>query len=339
MIIRSRRDTLNSETYLKSQGMFFPSNEQEKVYDAIVIGAGPAGLASAIYLARANKKILILEAERAGGRLMEAKFVENYPGFASISGVELAERMVNQAKSAGAEILYPARAIRFALLVDPKLIWTREKEYYAKAVILAIGVQRKRLEITGARELLGTGVSYCPVCDGTLFKDQDVALIGEDEETISDGLYLSAIVNKINLIPGTLTPHYKLESLKTLLSKGNVKIWQTFEAVQIIGSKLVEKVKVKDLKSNAEQMVNVSGVFISGEKTPITEMLATAGLKTDSLGCIVTDQQGQTNISDVYAAGDATCSRKYQIAVSVGQGVNAAMNIIRRQTGGQKSRE
>jgi len=315
---------------LKSQKIVFPFEKLEQVYDTIVVGAGPAGLAGAIYLSRANLKVLVLEAEKPGGRLNDGKLIENYPGFPSISGPELADRMVKQAESAGAKMLCPARAIRFELSSDPKLIWTRDKEYHAKTLLFAIGVQRKRLDIRGARELLGMGVSYCPICDGTLFRGQDVALIGEDEETISDGLYLSELANKIHFIPSALTPHYKLQSLEKLLSKGNVQHWQTHEATEIVGSPMVEKVKIRDLNSKDEQTLNVKGVFISGEKTPITQMLAAAGVKTDTLGCIMTDDQMQTNIPNVYAVGDATCGRKYQIAVSVGQGVTAALNMIKK---------
>lgn len=312
--------------------IMFPSKEQEQVYDTIIIGAGPAGLAAAIYLARANMQVLILEAEKPGGRLHDAKLIENYPGFPSISGSELAEKMVKQAEAAGAKILSSARAVRFELAGDPKIIWTRDKGYTAQNVLFTIGVQRKRLEIKGARELLGMGVSYCPVCDGTLFKGQDVALIGEDEETVSDGLYLSELVSKIHFIPGTATPHYEPENLQNLLSKGKVQLWQNCEATEITGSPMVEKVKIRDLNTKNEQTINVKGVFISGEKTPVTQMLVAAGVKTDTLGCIVIDEQMQTNVPRVYAAGDATCGRKYQIAVSVGQAVTAALNMIRRRS-------
>jgi len=310
--------------------MIQPFEELEPIYDAIVIGAGPAGLAGAIYLSRASMNTLVLEAEKPGGRLNGVELIQNYPGFPSVTGAELAERMIRQAEATGTRILCPARAIRFELQSNPKIVWTRDKEYRAKAVLVAIGVQRKQLEIPGARELLGMGVSYCPICDGTLFKDKDVALTGEDEETISDGLYLSELVKKIHLIPGSLTPHYKQESLEKLLSKGNVQLLAKHEAIKIIGKPTVEKVKVRALDTKEESEIDVKGVFISGEKTPVTQMLANAGVKTDTTGCIMVDAQMQTNIEGVYAAGDATCGRKYQIAVSVGQGATAALNIIKK---------
>jgi len=309
-----------------------PFEELEQTYDAIVVGAGPAGLAAAIYLLRANLKVLILEAEKPGGRLNDAKLIENYPGFESISGVELASRMTKQAESLGAIVICPARAVRFGFAGDPKIVWTRDKEYRGRAVLLAIGVQRKKAEILGVREFLGVGVSYCPVCDGTLFRNQEVALIGEDEETISDGLYLSELVSRVHFIPGTLKPHYAADSLEKLLSKGNVQLWQTYEAFKIMGSRVVEKLKIRDINLGNEQTVNVKGVFISGEKTPVTQMLVVAGVETDKAGagCLMVDDRMQTNIPNVYAAGDAACGRKYQIAVSAGQGVSAALNIIKK---------
>jgi thioredoxin reductase (NADPH) len=310
------------------QGLQF--EQGEPVYDAIVIGAGPTGLAGALYLARANLKTLVLEAEKKGGRLNEARLIENYPGFASLSGAELAGHMILQAEAFGAKILSPARAVRFDVQGNRKVVWTREKEYKANAVLIAIGVQRRRVEIKGARELLGMGVSYCPVCDGTFFKGKDVALIGEDNEAIRDGLYLSELANKIHLIPGSLTPRYNEESLEHLLSKGKVEYWRNFEAVEIVGKPVVEKIRVRTLDTKQESEIPVKGVFISGENTPVTQMLAGAGVKTDPTGCIGVDAQMQTNIEGVYAAGDATCNRKYQVAVSVGQGAIAALNIIKR---------
>ncbi len=309
----------------------------EPIYDAVVVGAGPAGLAAALYLSRANLKTLVLEAEKKGGRLNDAHLIENYPGFPSVSGVELAGHMTLQAEAFGAKILSPMRAVRFELQSNPKIVWAREKEYRAEAVVIAIGVQRRRVEIKGARELLGTGVSYCPICDGTFFKAKDVAVIGEDDEAIQDALYLTELVNKIHLIPNSSTPRYNKEHFENLLSKGKVQHWQNSEAVEIVGKPMVEKIRIRALDTKQETEIPVNGVFISGENTPVTQMLADAGVKTDHTGCIGVDAQMQTNIEGVYAAGDAACSRKYQVAVSVGQGTTAALNIIKRHSEKRRS--
>jgi thioredoxin reductase (NADPH) len=305
-----------------------PLQRLGRTYDAIVVGAGPAGIAAAIYLVRANLKSLVLEAEKPGGKLNVTRLIENYPGFPSTSGTKLAQRMVKHAETVGVGIVCPARVMGFELNAEPKILWTRESEYYARNVILAMGVQRKKLRIPGAADLLSKGVSYCAVCDGSFFKGKDVALIGNDEETIADGLYLSGLVNKIYLISGFGTPKFNQQSLERLLSKGNVQHLAKHEVTEIIGESVVEKMKIKSAGEEANEL-DVQGVFVAGEKTPVGTILADAGLKTDSSGCIVVDSGMRTSLRGVYAAGDLTCGRKYQVAVSVGQGVTAALSIIR----------
>jgi len=307
----------------------FPSfRGSEEIYDAIVVGAGPAGLAASIYLARAKLKSLVLEAEKPGEKLSVIRFIENYPGFPSTSGMELARRMVKHAESVGVKIMYPARAISFELDGEPKIVRTREREYYVKNVLLTMGVQRKKLQIPGAADLIGRGVAYCAICDGSFFKGKDVALVGNDEETVFEGLHLSGLVNKIYLISGTETPKFQQKSLEKLLSKGNVKRFAGHEATEILGDSAVEKIKIRNAEGKTEEL-DVQGVFVAGEKTPVGAILANTGLKTDSSGCLEVDSQMRTSLPGVYAAGDITCGRKYQIAVSVGQGVTAALNIIR----------
>jgi len=318
-----------NQQFESSLPVSLPIKKPEETYEAIIVGAGPAGLTAAIYLARANIKTLVLEAKKPGGKLNTINLIENYPGFPSITGPELAQRITEQAESAGARILHPARAVSFELPRGLKTVRTRDKEYRGKIVLLTMGVQRKKLDIPGARELLGMGVSYCPICDGPLFQGRDVALVGDDEETIADGQHLSRTAKEIYLIPGNANPRYSPKSLRELLSKGNVKVLANFEAAEITGKHVVEGVKIRTLDGKEERELSVAGVFIAGEKAPVTELLASAGLKTDSTGCIVVNEQMQTNLPGVYAAGDAACGRKYQVSVSVGQGATAALHIIR----------
>lgn len=299
-----------------------------EIYDAIVVGAGPAGLAAAIYLARANLKSVILEAEKLGGKLSAIRLVENYPGFPSTSGIELAQRMVEHAKTVGAEIVRAARVTSFELNGEPKILRTREREYYAKNVVLAMGVLRKKLLIPGAVEFLGRGVSYCAICDGSFFNGKDVALIGSDEETVAEGSYLSSLANKIYFISGIKKPKFSKQALENLLSKGNVVHLANYEATEILGESVVEKMKIRSVDGETEKL-DVQGVFVAGEKLPVGAILEASGLKTDSSGCIEVDNRMRTVLPGVYAAGDITCGKKYQIAVSVGQGVTAALSVIK----------
>lgn len=313
---------------LSQEPLFLPPKPEE-VYDVIIVGAGPAGLTSAIYLSRANLKTLVLEAEKPGGTLLGHHVIENYPGFQSIQSVELAERIVKQAEDSGAQIMYPSRAVGFEFYGNLKTVRTGKKEYHGHYVILAIGVQRKKLEIRGAEEFLGLGVSHCPICDGSLCRGKKVALIGDDEETIEDGLYLSNLVDKIYFITGSVTPKYAQASLDKLLSKGNVTLLEGYEIAEIIGKNFVERIRIKHLNESTEQEIDVSAVFISGSKTPVMGLLAKSGIETDPAGCLKVDRNMETNIKGVYAVGDTTCDKKYQVSTSVGQGTTAALQILR----------
>jgi len=308
--------------------LLLPPLKPKETYNAIIIGAGPAGLSATIYLARANLKPLVLEAEKPGGKLLGRHLIQNYPGFQSIQGLELAEKMVRQAEESGAKILCTARVVGFEFARTPKTVRTRSEEFYGRNIVLAMGVQRKKSEISGTEDLLGVGVSYCPICDGSLYKGKKVALIGDDEEAIEDGLYLSNLVDKIYLIPGSAAPKYTRESLNNLLSRGKVTLLDGYKATQISGKNCVEEISVRQLRSGSEQEIDVSAVFISGEKTPIISLLSKFGVETDSTGCIKVDRNMETNIKGVYAVGDVTCNKKYQIATSVGQGATAALHII-----------
>ncbi len=301
----------------------------EESYDAIVIGGGPAGLSAAIYLGRAKMKTLVLEAVKVGGRMNEAHSVENYPGFTSIAGRELAERMEKQVEEAGVKIICPARAIGLDPSSHPKTVLTREKKYRGKWLVLAMGVSRKKLKAKGVEEFLGRGVSYCAVCDGNFFAGKDIALFGDDEETLEEGLYLSNIVKKIYLVPSNISPRYEERSLDSLMSTGKVEFIPDYDLEEVLGKMVVNKVRLRSLRGKGEMEIDVDGVFIAGGKTPFTSILNQSGVEMDPTGCIMVDKHMRTTLPKVYAAGDVTCGRYWQIAVSVGQGVTAALNILK----------
>ncbi|MCW3976788.1 MAG: FAD-dependent oxidoreductase [Candidatus Bathyarchaeota archaeon] len=305
-----------------------PSMGFDEVYDAVVVGAGPAGLAAAIYLARSNAKSLVLEADKPGGKLNVMNLIDNYPGFPSTSGIELSRRIVEHADSVGVRIVSPARVVGFEFHEERKILRTRQREYFGRNVLLAMGVQRKKLGVPGVNELLGRGVSYCAICDGSFFKGRDIALVGNDEETLAEGLYLSGLARKVYLISGLEPTKFQQNSLERLLSTANVEHLAKHKVTEIVGSSAVERIRVQRIDGETSEL-NVQGVFVAGEMMPMSDLLANVGLKTDSSGCIEVDGGMRSNLPGVYAAGDIACGRKFQVAVSVGQGAIAALSMIR----------
>ena len=167
------------------------------MYDIIIIGAGIAGLTSAIYAARANKKVLIIEKQNYGGRIINAMHVRNYPGFIDISGADLATNLYVQATSLGADLIYED-ALSIKNGINKKVI-TDKNEYKCKAIIIATGLERRHLNIPGEKELVGKGVSYCATCDGNFYKDKVVGVVGGGKSAIEDAIYLSDIASKVYL--------------------------------------------------------------------------------------------------------------------------------------------
>ena len=166
------------------------------MYDTIIIGGGPAGLTSAIYLRRANKKVLVLEANVCGGQIVNAKDVQNYPGFNSISGYELSEKMMNQALELGAEIKYET----VLKVEEDKTVYTNSNTYKAKTIIIAVGSKNRKLKLENEEKLIGKGISYCATCDGNFFKGKEVAVVGGGDTALDDILYLSDIASKVYAI-------------------------------------------------------------------------------------------------------------------------------------------
>ncbi|MFH0848124.1 MAG: FAD-dependent oxidoreductase, partial [archaeon] len=285
----------------------------DKTYDVLIVGAGPAGLAAGIYLGKAHVKTLILEADKPGGKLNGNHIVQNYPGFNTIKGSELSERIVSHAKESGLELLSPARATGFDLVADPKVIRTRDREFFCRRVILAMGVQRRRLDVKGARELLGRGVAYCPVCDGALFKGLDVIVFGNDNDAVEDSLYLQPIARMVYLVSETNSPKFDQDRLQLAANRSNLKFMKGFELKEILGDKRVEKAR---LRSPDGEMVEIqtSGVFFSGEKAPVLTALESSGIEVDAGGCVPTNEKFETNLPGVYAIGDMTCEKKYQVS-------------------------
>lgn len=291
------------------------------VFDAIIIGSGPAGLTAAIYLGRAGQKCLVLEKDFVGGYTAKIAHIENYPGYETINGMDLTQIMAKQAETFGATIVYPVEVINLELNSEVKRVRTREEAYEAPVVIIAIGVARKKLEVPGAKEFLGKGVSYCATCDGAFFRGRNVAVVGSDDEAAEEALHLAELAARVALIP-----HKELSIVDSLMArlkaKPNVELHPVSEIKKIAGDQVVTGLEV--VRAGAEKALPLDGVFIAMGSTPITSLIQNAGGQIDDRGSLIVDRNQRMNLEGVYAAGDCT-GWGMQIACATGEGAVAGM--------------
>lgn len=290
--------------------------------DVLIIGAGPAGLTAALYVARAGKKALVLDG-RNPSRMALGYEIENYPGFLSINSQELLNKFLEQARHHGAEIL-KEDALALALESQPKYVTTKSAFIEAQAVIIATGKPfSKERMIPGEEELTGRGVSYCATCDGPLYRGRDILAYGLSEETVEEVLELDQMGCKVRLVTGRkIKPEYE-PGLERLKQKG-IPLLLNYELKEIKGEKRVEKVVVE--KDGQVEEIIVSAVFIFRE-IPSTALFTKAGLQLDQRQCLVVDRYQRTSLEGVFAAGDVTCG-SMQVASAVGEGCVAAMQAL-----------
>jgi thioredoxin reductase (NADPH) len=302
-------------------------------WDVIIIGAGSAGLAAGIYTVRSGLKTLILEEKLAGGTISDAPTVVNYPGFAEISGGELAEKMTVHCRKLGATIHDLENVTDMNLTDEKKLVTTSKATYEAKAIIISTGSHYKEIGVKGEKEFRGKGVSYCGVCDGPFFKNKKVLVIGGGNSACITTLYLSGIASQV-----TVTHRRKAfraeESLVTdIASKTNVNVLWNTEVQEIKGNKQVTQVALVDNTAGKTSELAVDAVFVQVGEAPNSQIAKASGVETDEHGYIKIDIRQQTNLAGVFAAGDVTDHPVKQVGTAVGQGITAALeaySYIRR---------
>ena len=290
--------------------------------DVLIVGAGPAGLTAAIYVARAGKKALVLEG-RSASRLAIPYTIENYPGFPSIDSRELLDIFRKQAGSFGAEVV-AGDAIAFALEGDPKYVTTKDAVIEAGAVILATGkpVPKERL-IPGEDRLIGQGVSYCATCDGPLFRGATVAAVGHSEEALHDVHALQSMGCKVLWVPGRTGGAADSAEAKALEGHG-VTIRRDAKIKEIRGEAKVESVLVES--PAGPETLEAAAVFIFREIPP-GPLFERAGIALDHKQCVSVDRFQRTNIPGVFAAGDNTCGG-LQVVSAAGEGCVAGMQAL-----------
>ncbi len=301
---------------------------KNQLYDLIIIGAGPAGLGASIYASRYKLKNIVIGSE-IGGQVVEAAEIENYAGFNSISGKDLMQKFQEQTEKLGAKIVQAeAENIEKTDEGFEVSLGTGEK-YIARSVILALGMNPRKMNIPGEDKLIGKGVSFCATCDAMFFTDKDVAVIGGGDSAATASLHLSDFANKIYLIHrGNI--RFKPALMEQIKKNEKIEIISSQGIKEIRGEQKVESVAYESEEGDKE--VSVQGVFVEIGSVPKVAITKDLGVEVDEQEYIIVNQAQETNVENVYAAGDVTTgSNKFrQIITAVAEGAVAAGSVYKK---------
>jgi thioredoxin reductase (NADPH) len=296
-------------------------------YEVIIAGGGPAGLTAGLYTSRAGLKSLLVERGICGGQIVNAALVENYPGFPQgISGMELGSLMQQQAVRYGLEVV--TAEVTGIAQGQPYSISTTEGDFEAIAIIIAAGSEYSKLGVIGEERLAGHGVSYCATCDGFLFRDREVVVVGGGDTAITDALELSRHAKKVYVIHR----RDQLRAGQVLQQRAFAEpklefIWSTV-VEEVLGDKVLEGLKLRNVKTGQQSNLKVDGVFVAVGLMPNSQQFFNI-LELDDTGYIVTDEMMATSASGIFAAGDIRKNSPRQVATAVGDGVTAAMSAFK----------
>ncbi len=298
---------------------------EEKIYDVIIVGAGPAGMTAAVYTSRANLSTLMIERGIPGGQMANTEEIENYPGFETILGPDLSTKMFEHAKKFGAEYAYGD--IKEVIDgEDYKIVEAGSKQYKGRAIIIATGAEYRKLGVPGEKELGGRGVSYCAVCDGAFFKNRELVVIGGGDSAVEEGVYLTRFASKVTIV-------HRRDELRAqaILQK------RAFdnEKIDFIWSHTIKEVNDKDgkvgsvtlvsTKTGEEREFHADGVFVYVGMIPLSKPFANLGI-TNENGYIVTNEKMETKVPGIFAAGDIREKLLRQVVTATGDGSIAAQS-------------
>ena len=297
------------------------------MYDILIIGGGPAGLTAAIYAARAGKRTAILEREAAGGQIVSAPLVENYPGTPSVSGAELAGRMRAQAEALGAELLYTEAAGLEKTQTGFRVLCT-DGTREARTVILATGASHRRLGLPGEELLTGCGVSYCALCDGAFYEGADVAVVGGGETALQDALFLASICRSVTLIHRRDSFRAGAQLVSRAERQENIRILRGRTVEKLLWSdEALQGLLLTNLKTGQTERLDVEGLFVAVGQVPQSAPFADAVAEED--GYYLAGEDTKTSLPGVFAAGDGRRKQVRQLTTAVSDGTAAAIAACR----------
>ncbi len=294
-----------------------------RVWDVAVVGGGPAGLTAALYAARKNLSTILITLD-LGGQVGITHLVTNYPGLPLIEGPELVRLMFEQAYMYGLERMIGERVTGMRVESGAKVLELQSgKEVKARAVIVASGAQKRRLEIPGESEFAGRGVVYCSTCDGPFYRQKTIAIVGGGNSALEAALEMSGIAKKVYLVSRGLWTGDEILKDKAGSAPG-VKPLIGYEPLDISGHEVVEKLRLRNRKNGKERTLRVDGVFIEVGLSPNSDLVLDLA-HTNQRGEIVVDAKGDTGVRGVFAAGDVTATKDKQIVIAAGEGAKAAL--------------
>lgn len=296
------------------------------MFDLIIVGAGTAGLSAAIYGVRAGKSVLVLEGGAYGGQIINTPEIENYPGIKKISGFEFATNLYNQAKELGAEIRFE-KVLSVQEKNGHKIVVTKDKEYEAKAVILATGAKNRNLGIEKEQELVGKGVSYCATCDGMFYRGKLVAVNGGGNTAVEDATFLSEYVEKVYVIHRRDSFRADKAEVDRLVAKKNVELVlnSTIKALESDASGLTGILVVD--KDGKERQIQVDGLFVAIGQAPDNEAFRNE-VDLDGKGYISAGEDCSTKTAGIFTAGDCRTKAVRQLATAASDGAVAALAAV-----------
>jgi len=295
------------------------------MYDVVIIGCGCAGISAAIYAKRSNMNVLVIECDTPGGQINKSSIIDNYPGFESIDGPNLAYNMFNQLSKMDIQYKY-GKVIDIKIEDDKKIVITDKEKFETKTIIIASGRTPKKLNIENEDKLSGKGISWCAICDGNLYKDKDIVVIGGGNSAIEESIYLSKIVKSVTILNRRdelrADEKYK-EELKKI---NNIKILYNYKPIKFIEeNNILNGIKIQNIIDEQIEILKCDGVFIFIGYEPETSFCKDLGI-TNEKNYIIVNEKMETKIDGIYACGDVIQKDLYQIVTSISEGAIAATN-------------
>ena len=296
------------------------------MYDIIIIGAGPAGLTSAIYAKRANKNVLVLEAKNYGGQIINTLDIENYPANEHISGFDFATNLYNQAKNLGAEIKYE-KVVDINNLGKEKEVITTKNTYKTKTIIIATGSENRKLGLPNEDEFASKGISYCATCDGAFYKEKTVAVVGGGNTALEDALYLADLASKVYLIHRRDEFRGEESTINLLKEKDNIEFLYNSNVTKLNTKDRLESIEVTS-NDGETRTIDVDALFIAIGRIPENQNFAKL-INLDDAGYIISNEYCHTNVEGIFVAGDNRVKELRQLVTATSDGAISAVEAIK----------